>query len=398
MKEQSEDTRIKNCKFCMETIHAEARICKECGEPQGLIRHSLGYISGMLSLTVAVGSLGIAFVQYKDAKYVEQRTRHDEKLTSCRDIARMVSAMVQERLDKFRGAAKREGNRVELHQILAKMKLDGLEQLVMGVRQGIVTRDRLRTFGADHGLQVFIEGVARRYQEARHVLPFETWAIYHPSGTMLAHSTKPAALVGRDFSYRDYMKGALRNAQEGRDSANVSRLYLSSINLWPVPLSLTGLAGDKTIYKFGIDYPVVSLGKARETIAVIHTSVTTSRSMGLPHIQGLLYKAVLVGRLDPYTIPGEDARKSSHLIVLHPSYPEPGALNPNQSPAAPVPFPDDRREILKGGQFPNYQDPVRKTNEDYAGNWLVGSAPVEGTEFVVLVQTREEAESKDIVR
>lgn len=57
----------KECKFCHESIHQRARLCKACGQPQGLFRQSGRFISALLTPMVALGSLGIAYAQYLDA-------------------------------------------------------------------------------------------------------------------------------------------------------------------------------------------------------------------------------------------------------------------------------------------------------------------------------------------
>lgn len=71
----TESYTVKECKFCREAIHSEARLCKECGEPQGHFSRGLRFISSVLSLFVALGSLGIAYLQYDEAKL----SRENEK-------------------------------------------------------------------------------------------------------------------------------------------------------------------------------------------------------------------------------------------------------------------------------------------------------------------------------
>ncbi len=72
----------KECKFCHESIHQRARLCKACGQPQGLLRQSGRFISAMLTPIVALGSLGIAYAQYLDAtraRTAEKRARAAEQ-------------------------------------------------------------------------------------------------------------------------------------------------------------------------------------------------------------------------------------------------------------------------------------------------------------------------------
>lgn len=67
---------VKECKFCHELIHQRARLCKACGQPQGLLRRSGRFVSAMLTPIVALGSLGIAYAQYLDATNARIAERH----------------------------------------------------------------------------------------------------------------------------------------------------------------------------------------------------------------------------------------------------------------------------------------------------------------------------------
>ena len=42
------------------------------------------------------------------------------------------------------------------------------------------------------------------------------------------------------------------------------------------------------------------------------------------------------------------------------------------------------------GTFEDYRDPVGESNPAYPGPWLAGSARVPDTEFVVIVQVKDE--------
>jgi hypothetical protein len=66
----------KECKFCHESIHQQARLCKACGQPQGMLRRSGRFVSAMLTPIVALGSLGIAYAQYLDATNARTAERH----------------------------------------------------------------------------------------------------------------------------------------------------------------------------------------------------------------------------------------------------------------------------------------------------------------------------------
>jgi hypothetical protein len=60
------------CLYCRDLIYADALICKTCGEPQALWRRVSRLFSTTLSSIVAIGSLGIAVLQYHDAKAAQQ--------------------------------------------------------------------------------------------------------------------------------------------------------------------------------------------------------------------------------------------------------------------------------------------------------------------------------------
>lgn len=66
---------MKECKFCRERIHRNARICRACGEPQYLFRRCVRFGSAALSSLVALGSLGIAYAQYYDAMAARDQER-----------------------------------------------------------------------------------------------------------------------------------------------------------------------------------------------------------------------------------------------------------------------------------------------------------------------------------
>ncbi|MDP6704688.1 MAG: tetratricopeptide repeat protein [archaeon] len=56
------------CKFCKEEIREGAVKCKECGENLGKrlqVKQLSGFIGGFLSVTVSLGSLGLAYMEYQ---------------------------------------------------------------------------------------------------------------------------------------------------------------------------------------------------------------------------------------------------------------------------------------------------------------------------------------------
>lgn len=77
-----QDIATKECRFCRQTIHPEAEICSACQEPQGGFRGVVRIVSSFLPSLVALGSLGIAYLQYAamvDARAEEQLARDAEE-------------------------------------------------------------------------------------------------------------------------------------------------------------------------------------------------------------------------------------------------------------------------------------------------------------------------------
>ena len=100
------------CRFCLDPINPQARICKACGEPQGLFRRGRRFVSAVLSLLVALGSLGIAFLQYSGAQVArsyERAARSDavearvEAVAAGAAVARIVTAFDPDTRAQLRG-------------------------------------------------------------------------------------------------------------------------------------------------------------------------------------------------------------------------------------------------------------------------------------------------------
>ena len=179
------------------------------------------------------------------------------------------------------------------------------------------------------------------------------------------------------------MQGALRLAMETGDTPiYISQLYYSQA---------------QQIYKFALNRAIRSDGDQREIVGFIHTSISTGQTMGLPQILDSRYKVILVGPWDMDPLPGEPTPTSSHLIVLHPSYSTAQQRKDDSTTKGPIGFPEQQLEVLKGGMFNEYRDPVGERDPQYRGRWFAGSAPVKNaTEFVAIVQVKyDEAFSRE---
>ena len=92
-------------------------------------------------------------------------------------------------------------------------------------------------------------------------------------------------------------------------------------------------------------------------------------------LSGFQRDAVLIGKKDS----SDDTRDDDWLIVAHPAFDESSvAIELEQLPMEEVP-----------GRSGFYRDPAAGRHKRYAGYWLAGSARIEGTDFVVIVQGRD---------
>jgi serine/threonine protein kinase len=230
------------------------------------------------------------------------------------------------------------------------------------------------------GLQKYIEDVATDSQmTADEPLPIESWAIFDndPKATMLVHSLSTEESVGENFDFRDYMIGALREAQEsGEATGYISRVYRSQ--------------AQPHLFKFAIAQAVRDEGTNGKILGVIIATLKTSRAMGLEAILDPRFEVILVGPWDPNPNPrfDEPTPSSDFLIFLHPSYPAVQENQSGQRPVRPIPFPDELDHVLHGGRFPNYHDPAGNQDPYFKGVRLASSAPIKGTKFVVIVQVK----------
>ena len=110
--------------------------------------------------------------------------------------------------------------------------------------------------------------------------------------------------------------------------------------------------------------------------------------MGLPETESDEFTTALLARRDPFFAPGEPAAPadaSEYLVLLHPAY---------ERRTPPVWVPQKQIETIRECMVDNscisddYYDPVASLNEQYTGRWIYGFAPVEDSEFIVVVQRR----------
>ncbi len=222
------------------------------------------------------------------------------------------------------------------------------------------------------GLQAFIEGTGNSRVDLNGQSPFESWFMSDLDGKIVARWPAPSPETeGKDLRRRDYYQGALGLAKtEGGAPVYISRVYK---------------AFSDDLYKFGI---AAAVRDGEKIVGVLAASVTTSRQMGLPETESDEFTTALVARKDPFFAPGEPAAPadaSEYLILLHPAY---------ERRTPPVWVPQKQIETIRQCMVDNscitddYYDPVASLNEQYTGRWIYGFAPVEDSEFIVVVQRR----------
>jgi eukaryotic-like serine/threonine-protein kinase len=167
-------------------------------------------------------------------------------------------------------------------------------------------------------------------------------------------------IVGMNFAYRDYYRGArMRAGREGLERVHLSRVF--------------------TALNDGLDKLAVSVSfrpTAGGPAWVLAATIPTDPTFGLGARNDGRHKVVLLAprEADPSSAP-------EYCVLVHPSYTERERA---------VPFPDGklRRDGPRFSPDDGYEDPVRERHPECEGRWLAGFAPVEGTELVVLVQQK----------
>jgi serine/threonine-protein kinase len=245
-----------------------------------------------------------------------------------------------------------------------------------GLRTLLERRDR-------DGLQQYVEQAHRSSGS-----PFETWYILDPLGTLLAVAPMRREIRDRDYSGRDYYRGALELTTAAAES--------------PVHISRVFRAENDGLYKFAISAPI---RPGRESGArpsgIIAATITTTATLGSLALDDDRRTAVLVGRRDTNPPRGAAGPEPApeYLILRHPAYHHgdeairvPGdrlrALH-HPRPGDEFQLPEPVRDDGPGHAIDDdYHDPLRARDPAFGGRWLAGFAPVGNTQLVVIVQER----------
>ncbi len=279
-----------------------------------------------------------------------RRERERQVLRSNALTARSVANTFQARLQLLSSAASREASGDEL-------------------RKDMVSGDRAKLQRHAERIWASSNGFWRQRKD----YPVESWFILDREGRVVAHSNKASSVVNQLFNWRDYFRGAIAKTEAG--AAHVSRAYRSHL-------------ADEN-YKFAVASPI---RREDEVIGVLVATVTTNSAKGTLLPEGTLQDAALVGRWDGTppepsdpNIPTEIHPRGQRLILLHSAF-ERGDM----AVEAPDGALFDERAYREHGHATDsdYADPVASRNPAYSGRWLAAAAPVEDTEFVVIVKQR----------
>ena len=236
-------------------------------------------------------------------------------------------------------------------------------------------------------LQEFLERIRRTFDEPERGFcgpdetpPFESWVLFDRSGVMIA-CTPHQALVGQDFSRREWVRGALNRAgKRGLDAVHVSKVFLSVIT--------------RNLCKFAITVPVVDgTGPDDPVLGVLGASFTTDSNLGLRGLSDDRRKVVVVGRWDPDSYGGYSPE--DYLVLVHPAYHRGDAAVKIDTPVlrsfSPRPYKGELRPPEPGQVGvvdEEFRDPMADRDVRYEGDWWAGLAPVGNTPFVTIVQRR----------
>ena len=211
--------------------------------------------------------------------------------------------------------------------------------------------------------------------------PFVTWFVLDTRGTVLAHSQD--SVVDANFGWRDYLERALDMGKTSQNpSAGIGRVYKA-------------YKTEEKLYKFPVFTPIRSEKESDRVLGVLVATVPTESTVGTLLQNDAQLKAVLVGRGDRSQPSDPDAPlPSENLIVGHPTFHRGDEAVPidhemllevREHRVVPLEAIDDNYQDPVANQLYRDGDPIYL---DYKGRWLAAFAPVENTEFVVIVQQR----------
>ena len=310
-------------------------------------------------------------------RIAEKRAADEEKLKGLVHTARLASSVILNRMQEWGTRVEAVAHSPELHRLLVEWNRSVKERPSKDPEE-------LRSRPEARNLQDFLE---RLPQDSMVV----NWQIMDSLGVMRAR--KPAAVLGVNFSERDYFIGTLGPEYfKGAPGPHVGRVGPGAIHVSSVYHSQAD-----GLDKFDICSPILDGGNVLGVVAV---SVTTDPTLGIPHMHEEQRKVVLVAPWDP-SLPNARRREGGipeFVILLHP------AITPaHEAPAFdkrmfPCRFPRNcQTELSTTDTLPvsalarrDYVDPFGSADARGGKSWFAGFAPVGNTGFVVIVQQRED--------
>jgi hypothetical protein len=221
---------------------------------------------------------------------------------------------------------------------------------------------------------------------------FQAMHASNAKGILVADTVENPNVLGQDFTWRDYFKGAMdKKGKRGRAAVHVSRVYRSrNDGLWKFAISAPVYAGPEA------DAPI---------LGVVVANFTTSSTLGSLRLNDERRTAVLVCPKDPSTDETDPLfyrpglQPDEYLLMVHPAYHRGDKAIPVSSPHL-----EAVHRPARGNEFElpaldqsfdpaqamdrHYRDPMATQDARYGRRWLAGFAPVGNTEFVVIVQQR----------
>lgn len=206
--------------------------------------------------------------------------------------------------------------------------------------------------------------------------PFESISLFDRAGTMVGHAPEPSDVIGRNYSWRDYYRGASKLGAAGRRAAYISSVFVGEAS---------------NHYSFSIATPIYDeVGTWIGVLAIDIGNDFALKRKRLDYASEAGPMALVVALRDRER--RTTAHEGNYFVILHEGLP-PGMAVEIDSPG----LRRLRRTRTETGELrwldtepitdETHRDPV----PGYEGRWLAGFAPVGGTGFVVIVQTRYDA-------
>jgi hypothetical protein len=204
---------------------------------------------------------------------------------------------------------------------------------------------------------------------------FENFLLLNAEGRAIARWPRPTNPASEDRHGRDYFIGAINHP----DAATSDRVHFSKIYQ----------SQDDYLHKFGVS--CVVRDKSEKILGVLAAMVGTISPETLASLTRGDRKIVLAGETDPLELNGTPSGLPRFLIIWHFAFQSRARAVPVHPKLEPA-FSELLRSTneLSRVRFEGaYDDPVARRDARFIGRWLAGFAPVPGTPYIVIYQTRD---------